>query len=134
MISADDNILEVGSGSGYIGACLASLGGQVHSLDLNTEVQEQAKKNTAAYEISNIEYELANAFESHYDASFDVIAVTGSARVVPENLKQALKIGGRMFVIVGQSPAMQALLVTRAGNDEWNTQSLFETDIPTLVI
>jgi len=132
LICADDNILEVGSGSGYIGACLASLGGQVHSLDPDTGVQDQARKNTAAYEIGNIEYLQANAFESDYDQAFDVIAVTGSVRVVPENFKQALKIGGRMFIIVGQSPAMQALLITRAGDTEWNTQSLFETDIPAL--
>jgi len=134
LIGADDNILEIGSGSGYIGACLASLGGQVHSLDPDTGVQDQARKNTAAYEIGNIEYLQANAFESDYDQAFDVIAVTGSVRVVPENLKQALKIGGRMFIIVGQSPAMQALLITRAGDTEWNTQSLFETDIPALII
>ena len=134
LIGADDKILEIGSGSGYIGACLASLGGQVHSLDPDAEVLDQARKNTAAYEISNIEYEQTNAFASDYDQAFDVIAVTGSVRVVPENLKQALKIGGRMFIIAGQSPAMQALLITRAGDTEWNTQSLFETDIPALTI
>jgi len=133
LISDNDNILEIGSGSGYIGACLASLGGQVHSLDLNAETQDQAKKNTQAYDISNIEYVQANAFESDYVAEFDVIAVTGSVHAIPQNLKQALKIGGRMFIIVGQSPAMQALLVTRAGDNEWNTQSLFETDIPALL-
>ncbi|RLA12848.1 MAG: protein-L-isoaspartate O-methyltransferase [Gammaproteobacteria bacterium] len=134
LIGADDNILEIGSGSGFIGACLASLGGQVHSLDADAGVQDQARKNTTACEISNIEYEQANAFESNYDQAFDVIAVTGSVRAVPENLKQALKIGGRMFIIAGQSPAMQALLITRAGDTEWNTQSLFETDIPALII
>jgi len=64
--------------------------------------------------------------------AYDVIAVTASLPAVPENLKQALKMGGRMFVIIGSSPVMQAVLITRDGEAEWTTQSLFETDLPRL--
>lgn len=134
LITGTDEILEIGSGCGYLSACLARLGRQVRSLDIDNEVQQQAKKNIDAYAIENVEFEQANAFESNYDAAFDVIAVSGSVSVVPENLKQALRIGGRMFIIVGQSPAMQALLITRASDNEWTRQSLFETDIPALNI
>jgi protein-L-isoaspartate(D-aspartate) O-methyltransferase len=133
LIDNDDDILEIGSGSGYLSACLASLGKQVHSLDLNVECQALAKKNTDAYQINNIEYQLANALESTYDQAYDVIAVTGSVPSIPENFEQALKTGGRMFIIVGRAPAMRATLVTRAGDNEWIRQSLFETDIPALV-
>lgn len=129
LIEADDKILEIGSGSGYITACLARLGKQVLSLEVNDEALNLARQNVDNHGSANIEFEKMNAFDAKYDQDFDVIAVGGSVQKVPENLKQALSIGGRMFIIVGQSPVMQALLITRAGNNEWNTQSLFETDL-----
>ena len=134
LIEAEDNILEIGSGSGYITACLAKLGRQVLSLDTNDQALSLARQNTDQYGLANIEFEAVSAFDCKYDQAFNVIAVGGSVRKVPENLKQALGIGGRMFIIVGQSPAMQALLITRVSDDEWTTQSLFETDLPALCI
>ena len=133
LITKDDKILEIGSGSGYITACLASLGKQVQSLDFNAEALIQAQKNTDAYSLENIEYQQANAFDCEFDQAFDVIAVGASVGQVPENLKLALAIGGRMFIIAGHSPVMQALLITRTGISGWTTQSLFETDVPALV-
>jgi len=132
LIEADDKILEIGSGCGYITACLASLGEQVLGIDNNAEVLDLARQNTGKYSFENIEFQQKNVFECRYDLAYNVIAVTGSVRQVPENLKQALAIGGRMFIIVGDSPAMQALLITRASSNEWTTQSLFETDLPAL--
>jgi len=122
----------LGSGCGYITACLASLGEQVLGIDNNAEVLDLARQNTGKYSFENIEFQQKNVFECRYDLAYNVIAVTGSVRQVPENLKQALAIGGRMFIIVGDSPAMQALLITRASSNEWTTQSLFETDLPAL--
>ncbi len=133
LITEDDKILEIGSGSGYITACLARLGKQVQSLDLNAEALIQAQKNTDAYALENIEYQQANAFDCEFDQAFDVIAVGASVGQVPENFKLALAIGGRMFIIAGHSPVMQALLITRTGISGWTTQSLFETDVPALV-
>ena len=132
LIEADDNILEVGPGCGYITACLSRLGKQVLGLDNNHEALNLARQNIDNYGITNVELEDANALERKYDQAFDVIAVGGSVQKVPENLKQALIIGGRLFIIVGQSPVMQALLITRVSGDEWTTQSLFETDLPAL--
>ena len=132
LIEANDSILEVGSGCGFITACLAKLGGQVLSLDINEEALSLARQNTDHYGLTNIEFEAVNVFDCKYDQAFDVIAVGGSVRKVPENLKQALIVGGRLFIIVGQSPVMQALLITRVSGDEWTTQSLFETDLPAL--
>jgi protein-L-isoaspartate(D-aspartate) O-methyltransferase len=133
LINEDDKILEIGSGSGYITACLARLGKQVQSLDLDAEVLILAQKNTDAYSLDNIEYQQANAYDCEFDQAFDVIAVGASVDVVPENLKLALAMGGRMFIIVGHSPVMQALLITRTSISGWTTQSLFETDVPALV-
>jgi protein-L-isoaspartate(D-aspartate) O-methyltransferase len=132
LIEAEDNILEIGSGCGYITACLAKLGSQVLSLDINDEALSLARQNTSHYGLENIEFMAMSVFDCEYDQAFNVIAVGGSVRKVPENLKQALITGGRLFIIVGQSPAMQALLITRVSGDEWTTQSLFETDLPAL--
>ncbi|MCP4186964.1 MAG: protein-L-isoaspartate O-methyltransferase [Gammaproteobacteria bacterium] len=132
LISKEDSILEIGSGSGYISACLATLGKQVVSLDISDENLAFAQQNTANAGISNIGFRQANGLEDDYDDLYDVIAVTGSVTEVPECLKLALNPGGRMFIIKGTSPVMQALLFTRSGDTEWSCQSLFETDIPAL--
>ena len=132
MIKDSDTILEVGSGSGYITACLASLGKQVLSVDINEENLDFARQNVAKAGISNVDFKLADGLSSEYQESYDVIAVTGSVTVIPDNLKQALNHDGRMFVVEGRSPVMQALLITRIDDTEWTTLSLFETDVPPL--
>ncbi len=66
-------------------------------------------------------------------APYDVIVVTGSVSVLNTNFQEQLNIGGRVFVIVGHSPVMEAILITRVGEREWSKESLFETDLPPLV-
>jgi len=131
-IHKDDNILEIGSASGYLSACLAILGKQVLSLDSNEENLEFARQNTSHAGITNIEFKQANGLSCEIDDYYDVITVTGSVAKVPDSLRQALAPGGRLFIIEGQSPVMQALLITRTGDVEWTQQSLFETDLPAL--
>ena len=131
-IDAGDHVLEVGSGCGYLAACLASLGRQVTSIDASSEIVELASANLAKLGVSNVELEQRSLAQVDDSDAYDVIAVTGSLAEIPENLRQALKPGGRLFVVVGQSPVMEALLLTRVGESEWTTQSLFETDLPRL--
>lgn len=132
LIEADDEVLEVGSGSGYLTACLAHLAKRVRSIDSNAEIIDFARTNVASYGSDNVEFEQCGLAQIDATEAYDAIAVTRSLAAVPENLKQALKTGGRMFVVVGRSPVMQALLITRIGASEWTTQSLFETDLPRL--
>jgi len=134
LIDTDDDILEIGTGSGYVTACLAMLGKRVLSLDIDTVCQQSAATIFKTMRLDNIELEQLDVFTCQYDEAFNAIAVTGSVSSVPENLKTALKVGGRLFVIVGESPAMQAMLITRASTNEWITESLFETDLPALII
>jgi len=129
LLSSDDQVLEVGSGSGYIAACLASLAGQVTSIDANADIIERARANISPLGPDKIEFAQKTLAQLDAPQAYDAIAVTASLPAVPENLKQALKPGGRMFVICGHSPAMEALLITRVGAAEWTTQSLFETDL-----
>jgi protein-L-isoaspartate(D-aspartate) O-methyltransferase len=132
LIEAEDEVLEVGSGSGYVTACLAHLAHRVSSFDSDTDIIDFAKTNVANCGQDNVNFGQRGLTQIEATEAYDVIAVTGSLPSVPENLKQALKTGGRMFVIVGNSPVMQALLITRIGASEWKTQSLFETDLPRL--
>jgi len=132
LIEDDDEVLEVGSGSGYVTACLAHLAQRVSSVDSNAEIIDFARTNVASYGCDNVDFAQHGLVQIDATEAYDVIAVTGSLPAVPENLKQALKTGGRMFVVVGCSPVMQALLITRIGASEWTTQSLFETDLPRL--
>lgn len=132
LISPTDSILEIGSASGYITACLASLGKQVLSVDINESNLEFARQNVAGAGLSNVEFRLADGLTCDYEECYDVIAVTGSVAEIPENLKQTLTHGGRMFIVEGRSPVMQAMLITRIGDAEWASLSLFETDIPAL--
>jgi protein-L-isoaspartate(D-aspartate) O-methyltransferase len=131
LLSDTDNVLEVGSGSGYITACLATLSAKVKSIDANSEILERARANVERLGLP-IAFQQTTLAQFDERECYDAIAVTASLEAVPQNLKQALRAGGRMFVICGHSPAMQALLITRVGTHEWTTQSLFETDLPRL--
>jgi len=132
LLDPEDQVLEVGSGCGYVTACLARLGAQVTSIDADAEILEFANANIAQCGFDNIDFKPMSLAQLDAPECYDAIAVTASLPQVPENLKQALKTGGRMFVIVGDSPVMEALLVTRVTTTEWTTQSLFETDLPRL--
>ena len=132
LINPEDLVLEVGSGGGYVTACLAHLSQRVTSIDPSAEIIDFARTNVANSGQDNVEFQQLGLAQIDFAASFDAIAVTGSLQSVPLNLKLALKPGGRMFIVVGRSPVMQALLITRIGESEWTTQSLFETDLPRL--
>ncbi|HKJ52074.1 MAG TPA: protein-L-isoaspartate O-methyltransferase [Gammaproteobacteria bacterium] len=124
-----DRVLEVGSCSGYLAACLAKLGGRVSSIDTRNEVIEFAAANLAACGMEGVDFEQRSLLQVEAEPAYDAIAVTASLAEVPDNLRRALKTGGRLFVIVGQSPVMEALLVTRVDESEWTSLSLFETDL-----
>lgn len=132
-IQPTDNILEVGTGSGYLTACLAKLGNKVVSEEINPVFTEQARQRLAELQINNVELRTVDSLgDAAESGRFDAIAITGSLPAMPEAFKQRLNIGGRLFVVIGQSPAMSAMLVTRTGENEWQSEALFETDITPL--
>jgi protein-L-isoaspartate(D-aspartate) O-methyltransferase len=132
-LQAGDSVLEIGSGSGYLTACLAKLAGSVLGVDLYPDFIEQVGEKLAHHGIGNVELQSGDAASGWDGARFDAIAVTGSLPVLHRGFHNALKIGGRLFVIIGKPPIMQALLITRVGEREWNQESLFETSIPALI-
>ena len=133
-IQADEHIMEVGTGSGYTTACMAALGKQVTSIEIHPEILTQAQKNLAAAGITNITLQAADlASCSLSKGMFDAIAITGSIPFYNNELRENLNIGGRLFVVTGEEPRMEAKLITRSSENSWDEQVLFETNIPGLV-
>lgn len=130
-IKPSDCVLEIGTCSGYITACLAHLSTHVDSVDFNPESRVMAQANLQQQDISNVTLDTISSIQDiTHSERYDVIAVcAGSLDHIPENLKDALVIGGRLFVVTGQSPVKEAQLVSRVSQGEWEIINLFETDI-----
>ena len=128
-----DIALEVGAGSGYLSACLGRLSARVRSVEIFPELAELAQRNLFAAAVNNVSVDVADGMQLTEQSAYDVIAVTGSLPLYDERFQQALRIGGRLFVVVGQAPVMEAWQVTRVGEREWQRVSLFETVIAPLV-
>ncbi len=125
----DDHLLEIGTGSGFLTACLATLAGQVHSIDIFPELTAMAQTSLDSSGAGNVSLATMNAMELGAEPKYDVIAITASLPIYDHRFEKALNTGGRLFVIVGEEPVMRARLVTRVGDDEWLTDILFETVI-----
>ncbi len=132
-IKPTDRILEVGTGSGYLTACLASLGKHVTSIDIHEDLSSQAGDNLIATGISNVDLIVGDALETIPSrAPYDVIAVTGSIADCRNILPRQLADGGRLFVITGEEPVMKAEVITRVSGDIFRQETLFETVLESL--
>lgn len=125
-----EEVLEIGTGSGYLTACLARLARSVHSLEIDPALAEAARVRLANF--TGVSIETADAMQWHREGLFDVVCVTGAVFEVPAHFMDWLRPGGRMFVIQGESPAMQATLLRKDVNGT-AIDSLFETDLAYLV-
>ncbi len=132
-IQPGEAVLEIGTGTGFTAACMAHLGGRVTSVEIFDDLAASASARLAEHRIE-VTVETGDASAGWDDGKrYDVIAITGAVATVPEAYRQKLGEGGRLFVIVGQAPVMEALLITRESGDSFVTQSLFETCLPHLV-
>jgi protein-L-isoaspartate(D-aspartate) O-methyltransferase len=133
-LGEDDSVLEIGTGSGFLTACLASLAKCVVSVEVFEELHLEAAVKLRDKMISNVELFVGDVMKGWQpEQAHDVVVVTGSIAAVPEQFKGWVNPGGRMFVVTGDSPAMEARLLTRLDVTNWAEQSLFETDLPRLV-
>ena len=132
-VQPGDNVLEIGTGSGFTAACLADLGGIVTSYEIHDALSEAAAARLAALKSKNIELVVGDGLAASLaPASFDAIAVTGSMPVYANALERLLKPGGRLFVVVGEEPAMQAMLISHVADGGRWEETLFETVLPAL--
>ena len=133
-ITPDDSVLEIGTGSGYLTACLARLGKQVTSIDITADFTTAAAAKLEAQGISNITLETLDAAEGiESEKRYDVIAVTGSLPLLQQQFQKNLAVGGRLFIITGSLPIMEANLITRVDEHNWDSECLLETCIPPLL-
>jgi len=129
-----DSVLEVGTGSGYMAALLAGMAKQVTSVEIRPQLKAMGEKNLRAQEVLNVTVELGDAalgWAAH--APYDVIVLTGSTPLLPDSLLAQLKVGGRLFAIVGDAPLMEARLVTCVAEGVFRTVNLFETCVQPLL-
>jgi len=133
-LRAGERVLEVGTGSGYVSACLAELGGRVRSMELHPQIAEFARANLQQAAQGELPVELltADAMQLSEESGYDVIVLTASLPIYQPRFERALRPGGRLFVVVGAAMPQQATLIRRAGVRDWSSEVLFETGIEAL--
>jgi protein-L-isoaspartate(D-aspartate) O-methyltransferase len=127
-LAAGEEVLEIGTGSGFLSACLGRLARDVVSLERHGDLADTARARLLAQGVGNVRVEHADAFVWDDDRHFDAVCVTGAVDTVPARFLQWLRPGGRLFVVRGRAPAMEAVLV-HADVNGGRTESLFETEL-----
>ena len=128
----DDRALEIGCGTGYLTACLARLAGSVTGIELHPELAAAARRNLAALGIANAEVLQGDGLAMEFPGRFEVVCVNGSLPDGTDRLERLLAVGGRLFVVTGRLPIMQAQRITRIDESEWRAENVFETCLPPL--
>lgn len=133
-LKPDETVLEIGTGSGFITACLAQMAKRVVSVDIHEQFTQEAAEKLKDKGITNVELETGDVMTGWQpEQAHDVLVVTGSVEEVPDHFRGWVNPGGRMFVVCGEEPAMEAKLLTKLNATEWREESLFETDLARLV-
>ncbi len=129
-----ENVLEIGAGSGYMAALLAHKARHVTTIEIDPALKALAEKNLVGYGVANVEVVLGNGAQgwAKGDAQYDAIVISGSLPVLPDSFLEQLKLGGRLFAIIGSAPAMSAQIVTRVSDTAYDTIKVFETDVKPL--
>ena len=128
----DESALEIGSGTGYLTACLARLVGHVTGVEIQAGLAAAARSNLAELGIANVELLEGDGLAMEFPAGFDVICVNGSLPALTGKLKKLLRTGGRLFIVTGRPPVMHASRILRREDGDWRREDLFETCLPPL--
>jgi len=126
-------VLVLGTGSGYVTALVASIAEEVIAVDYDEEFVVSTTENLDALNIKNVKVhceDVSQGLESQ--APYDAIIILGSMQILPESIKKQLAVGGLMFSIIGKRPTMEALLIERTSENEWQEEGMFETMVPAL--
>ena len=130
-IKKHEHVLEIGAGSGYMAALLAHKARYVTTVEIDPALKALAAGNLASYGVANVEVVQGNGAQgwpAGGEAAYDAIVVSGSLPVLPDTLLKQIKIGGRIFAIIGNSPVMSAQIITRVTEAAFSTVKIFETD------
>ena len=131
-VKKHEHVLEIGAGSGYMAALLTHKARHVTAVEINPALRDMAKKNLADYGVANVSVELGNGACGWGKEQYDVIIISGSLPVLPDTFLNQIKVGGRIFAIVGEAPVMSAQIITRVSDTSYNTVKIFETNVKPL--
>ena len=129
-IQAHENILEIGTGSGYFTSVLAKLSQSVVTIELDEQLSQLAQNKVKGLNLNNITFINDDALAYNFDnEQYDIIVIGCALPNKNENFFRLLKPGGKLFMVVGRINQMQATLVQRTSENEWKSKSLFETHL-----
>ena len=133
-LGPNEQVLEIGTGCGYLTACIARMVDHVTSVDIHQDFLDQADDRLKREAVFNVTLKAGDAAAGWDDGKrYDAIIVGGGLPEFHTGFHHSLTIGGRLVFIVGAAPIMEGLLVTRVGEDQWSMESLFDTWLPPLV-
>lgn len=133
-LKPQERVLEIGTGSGYFTALLAKQAKSVTSVDIFPEFTQQAAAKLFSLNIKNVELNTADAAQGYTQgAPYDAIVITGSLAYLPDVFRNSINLGGRIFTIIGQAPAMEAILLMYNSKKQWQNDMLFETVVAPLI-
>lgn len=133
-VKKHESILEIGTGSGYMAALLAHRGQHVVTVDIDPALVQFAADNLRNNGVSNAEVVLADGAHGLPEKGpYDVICVSGGLPVVPQDLLEQMKVGGRLAAFVGSRPVMKAQIITRIDDKQFRVADVFETYVDHLV-
>ena len=132
-LDSNDRVLEIGTGSGYLSALLASQAGEVESVEIDSRLANEARAKLARHPFRNARVIEGDGARGYGDGTYDVIVLTGSTPVLPERFLEQLKPEGRLFAVVGDPPVMEARLIRQSSEGANVSTNLFETVIAPLV-
>lgn len=133
MLTQSDRVLEIGTGSGYLAALLASASGDVTSVEIDAPVAADARSKLARHGFSNVRVEVGDGARGYGSESYDAIVLTGSTPLLSEGFFRQLAPGGRIFAVIGEDPVMKARLIRSEAPGATVTTDLFETVLAPLV-
>ena len=132
-IESSDSVLEIGTGSGYLTACLSQLAGTVQSIEIFADLCRGAEANLDRAGITGVEIHNEDATVAALDSRFDVVAITASVPTLDDRWLRLLKPMGRLFVVVGRAPVMEARLIRMHADGSYSDKSLFETVLTPMI-
>ena len=132
-INKNDKILEIGTGTGYLSCCLSMMGKTLDTVDIDKDIQSKAKESHGVYNLYNINYINEDVFSIWTpQKKYDVIVFTGSVDSRIDKLEDVLNINGRMFVVIGKYPVMNANIIKRVSEKKLVLEQSFETTLDPL--